>query len=141
MKKIELDPKRTIIAFLIFSALLCLLKMNLKDTVGLFLLISIAGTPIIALILKMRRSRKAGLYFSSEGVTYNNGLKTYFSPWNKVNAEVSTNLGLFKEIKLTLSKEKTVSFGVGWITENDLRNAVHCVPKDHKLYPFIEKYI
>ena len=73
MKKIELDLTRSIISFLLLSAFFCLLKMNLRDTIGLFLLISIVGTPIVDLILKIRRSRKAGLYFSQEGVTYNNG--------------------------------------------------------------------
>lgn len=138
MKKIELDVVRTLITFLFLNAFFCLLKMNLKDSAELFLLISTIGTPIVAFLLILRRSRKAGLYFSPEGVTYNNGIKTYFSSWDKVDANVSLNLGIFKEITLTLADKKTVTFGSGWVTKKDLTEASPCIPKDHILQEYLK---
>lgn len=140
MKKIELDPLRSIIGMLIGSAIYALLKIDLRDSIQLFLLTSIIAVPIVYFCIRFRRSRKAGLYFSAKGVTYNNGFKIYFSPWSKVKAEAVINFSLYKEIKLTLSGSKTSGFGLVWFTEKDLFEAAPLIPKDHDVYLYIKKY-
>ena len=140
MQKIELDIKRSLLALLLLNPIIGYLCMREKFSFAAFVVTSLFLIPLIAPLLKIRQKRKIGLYFSSEGVLYNNGFKEYSSPRNEVRVKVAFNLFIYKEISLILSDKKQAMFALNWITEKDLIKAAPLIPKNHELYKLIETY-